>query len=310
LVNGLGKLKSQNKIKGVDTMKKMNLILPMLCLSILVTGCATRIAGWEKKSEVTALSATEVKSFKEEAQKLWKGRADQASLENALVKFERLHATNPADLETLIYLTRGYYLLADGHLQDVELKKKNFETATSYGEKAMATNAGFKSSIDSGKSIEDSLPNLTKAEVPAIYWTAASLGKWAKANGIAASLKYKGRVKAMIERVQTLQSDYFYGAANRYWGAFYAIAPSFAGGDLNKSKQNFDQSIKIAPEYLGTKVLYAENYLTKKSLKKEFEEVLKEVLASKFDKHPELGPENTIEKKKAQRLLDKKDDLF
>jgi len=117
-------------------------------------------------------------------------------------------------------------------------------------------------------------------------------------------------VKAMIERVQALQSDYFYGAANRYWGAFYAIAPSFAGGDLNKSKQNFDQSIKIAPEYLGTKVLYAENYLTKKSLKKEFEEVLNEVLASKHDKHAELGPENTIEKKKAQRLLDKKDDLF
>jgi len=129
------------------SLKNKHIAWSLLCLGLLATGCATRMAGWEKKSEVSALSATEVKSFKEEAMKLWKGRADQSSLESALSKFERLHATNPSDLETLIYLTRGYYLLADGHLQDVEQKKKNFETATSYGEKAMATNAAFKASI-------------------------------------------------------------------------------------------------------------------------------------------------------------------
>ncbi len=291
-------------------MKKINLLFSVMSLSLIATGCATRIAGWDTKTNVVSLSAGEVKVVRAEAIKLWQGRVEQKNLEGALSRFEKLHATNPADLDALIYLTRGYYFLADGHQQDIDQKKKTYEIAASFGEKAMATNAAFKASIDSGKNVEESLPTLTKTEVPAIYWTAASLGKWAKASGIAAALKYKTRIKAMIEKVESLQPDYFFAAPSRYWGAFYAVAPSFAGGDLGKSKINFDKSIKLAPEYLGTQVLFAELYLTKKGMKKEFEETLNAVISSKQDMHPELGPENTIEKKKAKRLLEKKDDLF
>src|SRR5690606_2489359 len=139
---------------------------------------------------------------------------------------------------------------------------------------------------------------LTEKEVPAIYWSAAALGKWAKAAGIATQLKHKTRIKAQIERVEKLSPDFFYGAPSRFWGAYYAVAPSFAGGDLNKSKTHFDKSIKLAPEYLGTKVLMAEVYYTKKGDKKAFEAMLREVLSSKADQHPELGPENMLEKKK------------
>lgn len=289
-------------------MKNILLMTTLVCL--FLSSCASRNSGWDNKTQAVSLSEKEMKVTKDEAMKLWAGRVEQSKLEQALVKFERLHAANPSDLETLVYLTRGYYFLADSHLQDVEIKKKNYETAASFGEKAMATNAGFRESVKSGKSVEESMGTLTISEVPAIYWTAASLGKWAKATGIAAALKYKTRIKAMIGTVEKLQPDYFYGAPSRYWGGFYAIAPSFAGGDVVKSKAQFDKSIKIAPEYLGTKVLMADVYFTKVGKKKEFENILKEVLASKFDTHPELGPENTLEKKKAEKLLEKMDDLF
>jgi Tfp pilus assembly protein PilF len=88
------------------------------------------------------------------------------------------------------------------------------------------------------------------------------------------------------------------------------VAPSFAGGDLNKSKQQFEKSLKMAPEYQGTKVLMADVYFTKKGDKASFEKVLKEVLASKDDNHPEIGPENALEKKKAEKLLKNMDELF
>lgn len=285
-------------------------IKTVLVLCFLITGCASRNLGWDKKVKASSLSSAEIKSVYKIAMGHWEQRIHQEKLENALANFERLHAADPENFEYLSFLARGYYFLADSHLQEMEAKKKNYETAASYGEKAMATNNKFKESVVSGNSIEDSLSLLGEREVPAIYWTAASLGKWAKASGIAAALKYKTRIKAMVERVEKLRPDYFFSAPARYWGGFYSVAPSFAGGDMKKSKQQFDKSIQMAPEYLGTKVLMAEVYFTKEGKKDDFKRVLKEVLESKFDQHPEIGPENALEKKKAEKLLQKMDDLF
>jgi hypothetical protein len=281
-----------------------------ITILLLSVSCASRQAGWENQTKAVELSSTEKTSLTKKAKDNWAKRAETDKLKESLQAFEQIHQSQPDDLETLTYLTRGYYFLADSHIEDIEKKKATYERAAAFGEKAMATNDAFKKKVASGKTVEDSLDTLTEKEVPAIYWSAASLGKWAKASGIAAALKYKTRIKAMIDRVEKLKGDYFYGAAQRYWGGFYAVAPSFAGGDLKKSKINFDKSIAIAPEYIGTKVLMAEVYWTKAGDKKQFEATLKDVLNSNFDNHPELGPENIWEKKKAKKLLEKMDDLF
>jgi hypothetical protein len=289
-------------------MRHLLKLIPLVCL--LLVACAGRDAGWEKKTTSVSMTGAEMKSIKQQAMSGWKERVNKDSLQTALTNYEKLHAADPDHLETLIYLTRGYYFLADSHIDNMDDKKKTYEKAASYGEKAMATNEAFRDSVKSGKKVEEALSELSINEVPAIYWTAASLGKWAKASGIAAALKYKTRIKAMIERVETLQPDYFFGAPSRYWGGFYAVAPSFAGGDMKKSKVQFEKSLKMAPEYLGTKVLMADVYFTKEGKKAEFEKVLNEVLASKHDKHPVIGPENTMEKKKAQKLLKNMNELF
>jgi hypothetical protein len=277
---------------------------------ILAISCASRESGWEKKTESVQMNSAEMATTKKDAIAAWNGRVVKEKLQTALNHFEKLHAADSGNLETLIFLTRGYYLLADSHTDNVDEKKKTYEKAASFGEKAMATNSAFRESIKSGKNVEESINQLTSSEVPAIYWTAASLGKWAKASGIAAALKYKTRIKAMIERVEKLQPDFFFAAPSRYWGGFYAVAPSFAGGDMNKSRIQFEKSLKMAPEYQGTKVLMAEVYFTKEGKKEEFKKVLNEVLSSRFDNHPEIGPENALEKKKAEKLLKNIDELF
>lgn len=286
----------------------LNLILSLTLLTVV--SCASRNSGWDKKTEVVSLSVEELKQVKEDAMKNWKARVTQDNLVQSLGHFEKIHAAQPNDLETLIYLTRGYYFLADSHLQDKAEKLKTYEKAASYGEKAMATNEAFQKSVSSGEEVEKSLEKLTVSEVPAIYWTAASLGKWARATGIAAALKYKNRIKAMIERVEKLQPDFFFGAPARYWGGFYAVAPSFAGGDMKKSRASFEKSLKLAPEYQGTKVLMADVYWTKEDNKEQFKRNLEDVINSKNDDHPEIGPENALEKRKAQALLSKINELF
>ena len=74
---------------------------------------------------------------------------------------------------------------------------------------AMATNPEFKKRvIDNGEKIEDVLKYLTKKEIESIYWTVSNLGKWGKNSGIATVLKYKTRIKNMINRVGELDKTF------------------------------------------------------------------------------------------------------
>ena len=129
-----------------------------------------------------------------------------------------------------------------------------------------------------------------------LYWTASALGKWAKLTGFTTLLKHKDTVKSYISTVQTLDNDFSYHAPDRYFGAYYAIAPSFAGGDLAKSKEHFDKSIAGSPGYLATKVLYAQYYATKMQDSQLYEKLLNEVISSDPEADPAIGPENKAEK--------------
>jgi hypothetical protein len=114
----------------------------------------------------------------------------------------------------------------------------------------------------------------------------------------------------LISKVEEFDPSFFYAAAARYWGAFYAVAPSFAGGDIKKSKESFEKSILLAPTYLGTQVLFAELYDTKKMDKKSFALRLKKVIETPDNIDPAIMPENFIEKRKAKKLLAEMPQLF
>lgn len=245
---------------------------------------------------------------KHEALKLWQKRDDAASLEQALVKFEAAHAKDAQDLDVIMYLARGNFIMAEYHNTSEANKMKLFEKGRNWGIKGMETNAEFKKARENG-SIEKAAGTLTEKEVPFMFWTAASTGKWARLNGIMSSLKYKGESLALMNQVEKLKPDFFYGSVPRYWGSFYAVAPGIAGGDMGKSKKNFKKALEMAPDYLGTRRLFAELYWVKEEDEKEFEKELKTVIDAPIADN-ELAPENRMEKKVAQELLNKKKDLF
>lgn len=280
-----------------------------LVLSFIVTGCASRTAGWFKSDDKVSLSAKEMKELKSRALSNWNKRHIKENLEKALGAYKTLAKATDDNYEYLTRLTRGYYFLADAHYTNIDEKKKYWEIGTSYGEKAMATNKAFGEAMKKEGKVEDHLDKLGKREASAMYWTAANLGKWAKNSGIATTLKYKNRIRTLISTVEKVDPKHFHAAVFRYWGAYYAVAPGFAGGDMNKSKKSFEKAIKMAPNYLGTKVLYAQLYMTKKENKKDFKRLLNEVIKAKV-KSKELEPENFVEKLKAKKMLENMDDLF
>jgi tetratricopeptide (TPR) repeat protein len=292
----------------------LSLVALSLVVSASVSGCAlTRTMGWNQEKSVNTLSEAEQKALIASGKSHWAKRLDRAELELALKDFEKVATANPNHYESHAYLVRGYYLLADGHLPDSEMneKKRLWEIGTSWGERALATNAAFREKVKDGKVVlEDALDLVTKEQVDAVYWTATNLGKWARNSNITTALKYKTRVKKMIERVQVLDPTFFHGAPDRYWGAYYATLPALFGGSLDKSNEYFQKSMKAAPNYLGTKVLYADALLRKRGDRAGFRKTLEQVLQSKPDALADLAAENTLEQRKAKDLLAREAELF
>ena len=143
-----------------------------------------------------------------------------------------------------------------------------------------------------------------------MYWYATNLGKWAASQGFATRLRYKDDIKATMLQVKALDENYFFAAPWRYFGSFEAVTAGLAGGSLEKSEENYKKAVELAPNYLGTKVLWAEFLCVKKQDKATFKKLLEEVIAADPKAEPSVTPENTIEQLKAKKLLAQIDEKF
>lgn len=293
----------------------------MRTLSIVVLAATAacgpgRQASWEKES-ATNVKADEVAaqpSAANRALELWAQREERAALEQAIALWEQTVETNAADPDAWTWLARAYYLMADGHLRadgDDEKLMATFEKGIVAGEKAMmAVSPEFAEKVKAGSKVEEAVAVIPAAGQSAIYWYATNLGKFAVAKGFTTTLFYKDRIFAVMQRVLAIDESFFHGAPHRYFGAFYAKAPSFAGGDLTKSKEHFDKALAIDAKYLATKVLYAEYYATKTEDRELYTKLLTEVEQADPTVLPDLVPEQRIEQTKAKKLLAMADENF
>lgn len=244
------------------------------------------------------------------ADALWAQRVDQGKLREALTAYEAIASTETSSRYVLGQLTRGWYFLGDAHLTDKAQKIEAWAKAMSFGEKCMANSADYQTRIQGGEKQKDAATSLLKDDVPCAYWYATALGKWAKIQGIAKALANLPTVKAYIGRVEELEPTFFYYGPARYWGAYYAVLPSFAGQDFARSGQYFQASIDGAPNYLPTRGLRAENLAVKTQDVKLFRADLKAILAFDVTTAPDVQPENTLEQAKAKALLAQEGELF
>ncbi len=278
-----------------------------LAIPALLSGCKTYTSG------LTGLEGPKAEasvSF-DLAQTLWTNeRGTEDGLQKSIDALEKVIAAEPEHQEALILLSRAYYFMADAHKPTTEEKAPLFEKGVTLGERAMSADSAFKAQIEKGEKSADAVTALQKDDQMAIYWTAANLGKWARGQGFSTLVKYKGYVAKLMTHCLALDETSFYGGPVRYWGAFYSVAPSFAGGDMGKSKEMFDKAKSMFPEAFSTYVLYADTYAVKVQDKELFKTLLNYVLNTPADVIPELIPEQEVEKRKAQDFLDRIDDLF
>lgn len=283
----------------------------IVLLALLLTGCAKQAGSYSVDVPAAPVAADAKATMMAEADALWAERGDPAKLQAALAKYEQVYAADPMDRTVAGRLVRGWYFLGDGHQTVKEEKLASWAKAIDWGKKCLAINGEFTALLAKGDEDEASAARVfTKDDVPCMYWTSSALGKWAKATGITTTLKHLPTVKAYMTRVGELDPGYYYNGPDRYWGAYYAVIPSFAGQDLNKSKEYFDKAIAAQPDFLGNRVLLASEWAVKKQDKDTFKRELEGVVAGDPGVIPEIRPEAEAEQRKAKMFLDTIDDYF
>ena len=288
-----------------------------VAFSTLIISCGAKPAGLSEGINRTSTGADQKAAHEQlvaAGDAAWALRTDRAQLELAIQKWDEATKLKDDDYQSYGKLARACYFLADGWIQFADDKPAYLamhERGFAYAERGLAAlSPDFEARIKAGTNIEEAVKVIGRNGVEHMYWYASNLGKWGNAKGFTTVLKYKDRIFGIVSRVHEVGPDFFYGASDRYFGAFYAIAPPFAGGDIEKSYEHFEASKAKAPYYLGTYVLIAEFYAPKAQNAEAFDSSLKFVLDAPVNAIPELEPEATIEKQKAERLLKRRSEWF
>jgi len=282
----------------------------LLAISALAFGlisCKTYTSGLKGTTDAAVSTAP---SF-EETQAVWEAeRGTKEGVQKVIDSLKGIVAADPTHQEALTLLSRAVYFMSDGYTEDPEAKATLFEEGVTYGERAMACDPEFKARIDKGDKPADAVFALQKDDQMAIYWTASNLGKWARGQGFSTIVKYKGYIAKMMTHALALDETAYYAGPPRYWGAFYSIAPGFAGGDMTKSKEMYEKAKAMYPENFSTYVLFADTYAVKAQDKELFIALLTYVINTPADVLPEMLPEQMVEKRKAQDLMNRIGELF
>ena len=179
------------------------------------------------------------------------------------------------------------------------------------GEKAMmAHSSQFAIQVKQGVPVEQAVQSIDIAGQAAIYWYAVNFAKFSLTKGFSTALYYKDRIFRLMQHISSLDERFFHAATHRYFGAFFAKAPSFVGGDINRAKQHFERALELDNRFFATKVLYAAYYATSVDDRNLFFKLLNEVIDGDPDSLPGLIPEQHMEQKRAKELLAQIDELF
>ncbi len=287
--------------------------------SLAACASAGRTAAWEKQqgavAGATATSTSVVSGLMAEAQGQWDKRDDKAALKKAIVAWEAVVAQDAKNADALVALSRAHYFLADGFMAVEGAPQQEefvvYQKGVDYGERALLVlDPNFEAQMRAEAKFEDAIKGIGKEAIPAAYWYAVNLGRFASKQGLSQRLFYKDKLKATMERILELDQNFFYGAADRYFGAFFSILPSIAGKDLDKSGAHFKKSMELAPAYFGTQVVQAQFLAVELDDEDMYRSLLKAVIEGDADQVPAIGPENRAAQRTAKKMMANIEEIF
>ena len=167
---------------------------------------------------------------------------------------------------------------------------------------------GFKSAF---KEFDLAIKKTGKKDVPALFWTAFNWASWVNLNRTdPMAIIDMPRIGAMIDRVIELDSNFYYGSAHAFKAIIAVSRPKMLGGNPELAKAEFEKAVEIEPDYLMTKVLYAQYYARQMQDRELFHHLLSEVIENSDNKLKEQALANALARRRAKLLLKMENKLF
>ena len=291
-------------------MKSLHLYLKKIAIisfTILFFNCTN------PKIELENAQSQNIEFLIEQATNLWEKRIDTNAVKQANYFLGLAHNVNKTSTEiTDLYIKclffQGMFLEEDNDKKD-SLFLKGLE---------VAKNSVFKNDIfielvkyssigDSTFKILSALSEAPKELVPSMYWWATNKLWYLNTKPAIARINQRELLEVIMHRVISLEPNYDYGGAYRFFGVFYSRIP---GVELSQSKTYFEKAISSNEAYFGNQVQMSEFYYQKSEDKTSFIEQLEYVKSLDPSISNSNMAENLYYQKRANKLLLQQDTLF
>ena len=286
----------------------------------LTSGCSIRRMAVNKLGDALASAGTTFASD------------DDPELVKAAVPFslklmESLLAESPRHSGLLFAASSGFTQYAYAFVQEEadELEEKDLAAAQdmrarakrlylrarNYGLRGLEVrHGGFEKGLR--ENAKTAVAGANKADVPLLYWTAAS---WAAAVSLAKDdpdlIADMPMVEAMVDRALELDETYDHGAIHSFLIALEMGRAGAPAQPEERARKHFDRALALSEGQLaGPFVSLAESVSVQKQNATEFKELLERALAVKTDARPEWRLLNLVMQRRAKWLLGRADQLF
>lgn len=245
----------------------------------------------------------------------------------ALIKtLEVFRQGNPRDVRSNVLLAQSYGQFAFGFLEEDMMRhpagSSEFSAARSRADlfyhRGKEFGVAALSARGLGKALAAPIPDFKRAvsrlgrkDVPALFWTAFN---WANSLNLhlddPAAIADLPRIEAMIDRVLAVDPDFYFGSAHAFKGVIASMRPKMLGGDPELAEREFKAAMLSSPNYLMTKVLYAQYYARQALDQALFRSTLGEVAGADAAEPRDARLANGLAKRRAQLLLGMQKKLF
>jgi tetratricopeptide (TPR) repeat protein len=216
----------------------------------------------------------------QDADALYANRAVLADAQKAAAIWQARIDRDPKDFEAAWKRARaGYWIGA--HQTDQSERDRAYDLAMAAARVAIAAR-----------------PNAPEGH----FWLAANMGGYAEDHGIRGGLKYRGDIRASLEKTLALDPAFLQGSADRALGRWYYKVPGLFGGSKKKSEEHLRKALTYNPRSIISHIFLAE---TLEALDRKDEAIaeLKQVMNLAPD--PDWLPEDTEFKQQARTMLER-----
>ncbi len=195
---------------------------------------------------------------------------------------------------------------------EMRVRARNlFLRARDYGVRGLETaHPGFGAAVikDPRKTVQST----KAADVPLLYWTAAS---WGLAITLSKNepdlIADQPVVEALVDRALALNEAFDQGAIHSFLISYEPVRQGGEGDPLERARKHFDRAMELSGGHqAGPLVSLAESVSITRQDRKEFQSLLDRAIAVDVNVRPEYRLANLVMQRRARWLLSRIDELF